>query len=369
MTWEQNLCYRRWICSSSLKLMGDTTREDLSPPTFVQPIAKSEAWLRRGAMLFALEGCTVGSVSIDRNPTYESCWATGKTQRFNHFLHWTKYPTHYTPYTPYTPYPARRTSIKDHKGCFFYVKTCKGTEPRMSDFSTLDTWATFINLPVIFKAKSLIKNHTAYFCPPHAVRVSFNNLMVILALLNSSQEPAREAEKLVKPPRHVGSLKKTISWMWYDGMLSKISKVMGLRSVYSWNMSTGSGRAKSHPWSTCLATWQPSRVSGGITTFSRNFMWASAHVFSNRSQLSLFFFIGSKFWCLPLVGLEQQWLGSRSCAGHSKGRELSNFKPTRSQSLQAQSGLNWLKSLVTISIFYSSHSDHPKMSQFNAPEQ
>ena len=25
-------------------------------PTFVQPIAKSEAWLRRGAMLFALEG-------------------------------------------------------------------------------------------------------------------------------------------------------------------------------------------------------------------------------------------------------------------------------------------------------------------------
>ena len=134
-------------------------------------------------------------------------------------------------------------------------------------------------------------------------------------------------------------------------------------------MSTGSGRAKSHPWSTCLATWQPSRFSGGITTFSRNFMWASAHVFSNRSQLSLFFFIGSKFWCLPLVGLEQQWLGSRSCAGHSKGRELSNFKPTRSQSLQAQSGLNWLKRLVTISIFYSSHSDHPKMSQFNAPEQ
>lgn len=154
-------------------------------------------------------------------------------------------------------------------------------------------------------------------------------------------------------------------------MLSKISKVMELRSVYSWNMSTGSGRAKSHPWSTCLATWQPSKFSGGTTTFSRNFMWASAHVFSNRSQLSLFFFIGSKFWCLPLVGLEQQWLGSRSCAGHSKGCELSNFKPTRSQSLQAQDWIgsrDWSPSPF-ISIFYSSHSDHPKMSQFNAPEQ
>ena len=148
-----------------------------------------------------LKGCTVGSVSIDRNPTYESCWATGKTQRFNHFLHWTKYPTHYTPYTPYTPYPARRTSIKDHKGCFFYVKTCKGTEPRMSDFSTLDTWATFINLPVIFKAKSLIKNHTAYSlsspCCKGLIQQPFGNPRTLEFITGTSSRSweARETTK------------------------------------------------------------------------------------------------------------------------------------------------------------------------------
>ena len=117
------------------------------------------------------------------------------------FLHWTKYPTHYTPYTPYTPYPARRTSIKDHKGCFFYVKTCKGTEPRMSDFSTLDTWATFINLPVIFKAKSLIKNHTAYSlsspCCKGLIQQPFGNPRTLEFITGTSSRSweARETTK------------------------------------------------------------------------------------------------------------------------------------------------------------------------------